>query len=91
MLSTIPFKISTVSIPVVPRTPGDIALTGLVPSSQKASEVVTKELKKIINIHTDKQGDILVVGLGNIVTFSFSFISSSVLLIPSICFKLFTF
>ena len=30
---------------------------------QKASEVVTKELKKI---HTDKQGDILVVGLGNI-------------------------
>ena len=33
---------------------------------QKASEVVTKELKKIINIHTDKQGDILVVGLGNI-------------------------
>ena len=30
---------------------------------QKASEVVTKEL---INIHTDKQGDILVVGLGNI-------------------------
>ena len=33
MLSTIPFKISTVSIPVVPRTPGDIALTGLVPSS----------------------------------------------------------
>ena len=33
---------------------------------QKASEVVTKELKKKINIHTDKQGDILVVGLGNI-------------------------
>ena len=33
MLSTIPFKISTVSIPVVPRTPGYIALTGLVPSS----------------------------------------------------------
>ena len=33
---------------------------------QKASEVVTKELKKIINIHIDKQGDILVVGLGNI-------------------------
>ena len=33
---------------------------------QKVSEVVTKELKKIINIHTDKQGDILVVGLGNI-------------------------
>ena len=32
---------------------------------QKASEVVTK-LKKIIDIHTDKQGDILVVGLGNI-------------------------
>lgn len=33
---------------------------------QKASEVVNKELKKIIDIHTDKQGDILVVGLGNI-------------------------
>ena len=32
-LSTIPFNISTVSIPVVPKTPGDIALTGLVPSS----------------------------------------------------------
>ena len=33
MLSTIPFNISTVSIPVVPKTPGDIALTILVPSS----------------------------------------------------------
>ena len=33
ILSTIPFNISTVSIPVVPRTPGEIALTGLVPSS----------------------------------------------------------
>ena len=31
--STIPFKISIVSIPVVPSTPGDIALTILVPSS----------------------------------------------------------
>lgn len=33
---------------------------------QKASDVVAKELKKIIDIHIDKQGDILVVGLGNI-------------------------
>ena len=33
---------------------------------QKASEVVTKELKKIINKHIDKQGEVLVVGLGNI-------------------------
>ena len=33
---------------------------------QKASETVSAELRKIIDIHTDKQGDILVVGLGNI-------------------------
>lgn len=33
---------------------------------QKASEIVTKELKELINKHTEKQGDILVVGLGNI-------------------------
>ena len=33
---------------------------------QKASEVVTKELKELINKHTDRNGDILVVGLGNI-------------------------
>jgi len=33
---------------------------------QKASEVVTKELKELINKHTDKEGDILVVGLGNV-------------------------
>ena len=33
---------------------------------QKASEVVTKELKQLINRHIDKEGDILVVGLGNI-------------------------
>ena len=33
---------------------------------QKVSETLTKELKKIIDMHTDKQGDILVVGLGNI-------------------------
>ena len=33
---------------------------------QKASEVVTKELKELINKHTEKEGDILVVGLGNI-------------------------
>ena len=33
---------------------------------QKASQIVTKELKELINKHTQKQGDILVVGLGNI-------------------------
>ena len=33
---------------------------------QKASEVVTKELKELINKHTNEEGDILVVGLGNI-------------------------
>jgi len=33
---------------------------------QKASEVVTKELKELINKYTDAKGDILVVGLGNI-------------------------
>ena len=33
---------------------------------QKASEIVTKELKELINRHIDKEGDILVVGLGNI-------------------------
>lgn len=33
---------------------------------QKASEIVTKELKELINKHVDKEGDILVVGLGNI-------------------------
>ena len=32
---------------------------------KKASEVVTKELKELINKHTQKEGDILVVGLGN--------------------------
>ena len=32
-LFTIPSNISNVSIPVVPRTPGDMALIGLVPSS----------------------------------------------------------
>ena len=33
---------------------------------QKASEIVTKELKELINKHTKKKEDILVVGLGNI-------------------------
>lgn len=33
---------------------------------QKASEIVTKELKELINKHVAKEGDILVVGLGNI-------------------------
>lgn len=33
---------------------------------QKASEIVTKELKELISKHTNKEGDILVVGLGNI-------------------------
>ena len=33
---------------------------------QKASEVVSKELKELINKHANRDGDILVVGLGNI-------------------------
>ena len=33
---------------------------------QKASETLSSELRKIIDLHTDKQGDILIVGLGNI-------------------------
>lgn len=33
---------------------------------QKTAETLTNELKKIIEIHTDKQGEILIVGLGNI-------------------------
>lgn len=33
---------------------------------KKASEIVTKELKKLIDKYLDKEGDILVVGLGNI-------------------------
>lgn len=33
---------------------------------QKSAETLTNELQKIIDIHTDKQGEILVVGLGNI-------------------------
>ena len=33
---------------------------------QQASEIVTKELKSLIDKHTDKEGDILIVGLGNV-------------------------
>ena len=33
---------------------------------QKASETLTNELRKMIDAHIDKQGEILVVGLGNI-------------------------
>lgn len=33
---------------------------------QKTAETLTNELKKMIDIHTDKQGEVLVVGLGNI-------------------------
>ena len=33
---------------------------------QKTAETLTSELKKIIDVHTNKQGEILVVGLGNI-------------------------
>jgi len=33
---------------------------------QKTAETLTNELKKIIEMHTDKDGEILVVGLGNI-------------------------
>ncbi len=32
---------------------------------QKASEIVTKELKVLIDKHIDKKGDILILGLGN--------------------------
>lgn len=33
---------------------------------QKTAETVSNELRKIIDLHTDKQGEILIVGLGNI-------------------------
>ena len=33
---------------------------------QKTAETLTKELKKIVDIHIDKKGEILIVGLGNI-------------------------
>ena len=33
---------------------------------QKTADTLTNELRNIIDIHTDKQGDILIVGLGNI-------------------------
>lgn len=33
---------------------------------QKTSEVLSSELQKMIDLHTDKQGEILIVGLGNI-------------------------
>ena len=33
---------------------------------QKSAEIVSKELKELINKHTDSQDEILVVGLGNI-------------------------
>ena len=33
---------------------------------QKASETLTNELRKLIDVHIDKQGEILVVGLGNV-------------------------
>ena len=33
---------------------------------QKASETLSNELRKIIDTHTEKQGEILIVGLGNI-------------------------
>ena len=33
---------------------------------EKASEILSNELKKIVDSHIDKQGEILVVGLGNI-------------------------
>ena len=34
--------------------------------SRKHTETLTEELRKIIDLHVDKQGEILVVGLGNI-------------------------
>ena len=33
---------------------------------EKSAEILSKELTKILNLHVDKQGEILVVGLGNI-------------------------
>ena len=33
---------------------------------QKAAEILSKELKKVIDTHIDNQGEVLVVGLGNI-------------------------
>ena len=33
---------------------------------QKTAETLTNELKKIVDIHIDKQGEMLIVGLGNI-------------------------
>ncbi len=33
---------------------------------QKAADILAKELKKIVELHIDKQGEALVVGLGNI-------------------------
>lgn len=33
---------------------------------QKGADIVSKELKALIDKHTDKEGDILVVGLGNV-------------------------
>lgn len=33
---------------------------------QKTSEVLTDELKKIVEMHVNNQEDILIVGLGNI-------------------------
>lgn len=33
---------------------------------EKSSEVLAEELKKVLDLHVDKQGEILVVGLGNI-------------------------
>ncbi len=33
---------------------------------EKASNVLTEELRKILNLHIDKNGEILIIGLGNI-------------------------
>jgi len=33
---------------------------------QESAEIVSKELKSLIDKHIEKQGDILVVGLGNV-------------------------
>lgn len=33
---------------------------------QKTAETLSNELRKIIDLHTDKQGEILIVGLGNV-------------------------
>ena len=52
ILSTIPLITSTVSIPVVPRTPGAIALTGLASFSRNSGAYFIKCLVISISLAT---------------------------------------